>query len=180
MLIDASRSLLLTIDVQERLAPAMSGREEAVRNAAILLRAANELGVPRVLSEQYPQGLGHTVEDLRALAEEGDVLSKVEFSCWRNAPLKERLADAGRDQIVVSGIEAHVCVLQSALDMNDEGRSVFVVADAVASRRPESKEIALQRMREAGVAIVTTEMVVFEWLRAASSPAFKTLSKLIR
>lgn len=179
MLIEASRSLLLIVDVQERLAPAMTGREDVVRNCTILMRAAGEMKVPQLLSEQYPQGLGHTLAELAELASPEDIYGKVEFSCPQNAPLKERLATENRDQIVIAGIEAHVCVLQSAFDLIADKRDVFIVADAVASRRPESKELALQRMRDAGIATVTTEMVVFEWLRAASSPAFKTLSKLI-
>lgn len=180
MLIDPSRSLLLVIDVQERLAPAMSDSVAVVRNAAILLQAAVEMKVPALLSEQYPKGLGITLPELRRLAREEDIYYKMEFSAAKSPSIEKRLSSESRDQIIVAGIEAHVCVLQTALDLGGSGRSVFVVADAVDSRRAESKAVALDRMRVAGIEVVTTEMVVFEWLRSAAAPAFKALSKLIR
>jgi nicotinamidase-related amidase len=180
MLIDRDQSLLLVVDIQERLAPAMDRPDEVVRNAATLMKAAAEVAVPTVVSEQYPKGLGPTVPELAGLATAGNVYDKLEFSCHRNAGLAERLDKDARDQIVIAGMEAHVCVLQTALDLAEAGKSVFVVADAVGSRRPESRDIALRRMEAAGITAVTTEMVVFEWLRTAAAPAFKPLSKLIR
>lgn len=180
MLIEASRSLLLVVDVQERLAAAMEGRDAMVANTGILMAAAAELAIPAIVSEQYPQGLGHTVGELTEAAARAAIHPKLEFSVLRNPAIADRLSGETRDQIIVAGIEAHVCVLQSAFDLKAAGRSVFVVADAVASRRMESKATALQRMAADGIRVVTTEMVVFEWLGAASAPAFKTLSKLIR
>ena len=158
----------------------MSARDEMVRNCAILMKAAAEMKVPTVVSEQYPEGLGRTLPELHELARAEDLFSKLEFSCVRNERLRKQLSRDGRDQTIIAGIEAHVCVLQSALDLSDGKGSVFVAADAIASRRPESKEFALRRMSNAGITTVTTEMVVFEWLRTASSPSFKALSKLIR
>jgi nicotinamidase-related amidase len=131
------------------------------------------------VSEQYPAGLGHTVSDLRAAAG-NEVHAKTEFSCLANPAIADRVAGLERRQLVVLGIEAHVCVLQSALDARDRGLDVFVVADAVGSRKPASREQALQRLRDEGVRIVTTEMVVFEWLRDAGSPHFRALSRLVR
>ena len=180
MLISPDRSQFLMIDVQDRLAAAMPEREQIVRNCAVLLKAANELGVPVVASEQYPQGLGHTVAELSALTEPEERLEKVECSCVQNEALADRLKRTGRDQIVIGGVEAHVCVLQTAFDALSRGSEVFVVADAVGSRQATSKELALRRLEAGGASVVTTEMVVFEWLQSASAPAFKALSKLIR
>lgn len=183
MLVDASLSLLLVVDVQDRLAPVMDDRDRVVRNSTILMKAATELGVPVVVSEQYPKGLGPTIPELRSLARDEDVYAKNTFSCLRDEAIAARFAAENRPQTIVAGIESHVCVLQSALDLVDRrgnGGGVFVVADAVDSRRPDSREIALDRLRQAGVSVVTTEMVVFEWLRTAASPSFKALSKLIR
>ena len=180
MLITPDRSQFLIIDVQDRLAAAIPEREQIVRNCAVLLKAANELGVPVMASEQYPQGLGHTVAELSALTKPEDRLEKVEFSCVQNERLADRLKRPGRDQIVIGGVEAHVCVLQTAFDALSRGSEVFVVADAVGSRHTTSKELALRRLEAGGASVVTTEMVVFEWLQSASAPAFKALSKLIR
>jgi isochorismate hydrolase len=180
MLAEAHRSLLLIVDIQERLAAAMDERDAMIRNSVILLQAATEMRVPILASEQYPQGLGHTVPELGHRLSGEDVVSKVEFSCWQNRPLRERIAASGKDQVIVAGIEAHVCVLETALDLRKAGKEVFVVADAVASRRVESREMALRRLSANEVEIVTTEMVVLEWLGSAASPSFKTISKLIR
>ena len=184
MLLHAARSILLIVDVQERLAPAMHDRDGTVRNCGILIKAAKELGVPIVMSEQYPKGLGPTVPELRELLSEGSILPKMSFSCAGEPALKDRLTDEDRPQIVVAGMEAHVCVLQSALDLqgpaSEAGGGAFVVADATDSRRPESKAVALDRFRHAGVTVVTTEMVVFEWMKTAENPVFKAVHRLVR
>jgi len=180
MLIERQRSCLLVIDVQERLLPAMAEGGNVVANAAVLIKAANRLGVPVLLSEQYPKGLGPTVAALSALVPEGPAVAKTEFSCAAAPGYLDRLRATGRDQLVLAGIEAHVCVLQTALQFRSLGYAVFVVADAVSSRKPESVGLALARMREAGAVPVTTEMVLFEWLGRAGTAEFKELSALIR
>lgn len=180
MLIDRNKALLLVVDIQERLVPAMQDPESLVRQAGILLRAATHLEIPVVASEQYPAGLGHTVAPLVEALPDGAVQEKLAFSCWGDEGLRNRLESSGRRQIVLAGIEAHVCVLQTALQLRETGYSVFVVRDAVSSRRPESIETALTRMQNAGIQPVTTEMVVFEWLERAGTPEFRELSKLIR
>jgi nicotinamidase-related amidase len=180
MLLDRQRSCLLLVDLQERLLPAMAEAARVVANSAVLARAAARLGVPVLLSEQYPKGLGRTVPELAALVPQGPAVEKSEFSCAAAPGYRERLAATGRDQLVVAGIEAHVCVLQTALQFREIGYPVFVVADAVSSRKPESVALALARMRDAGAVPVTTEMVLFEWLGRAGTPEFKELSALIR
>lgn len=184
MLISAQRSLLLIVDVQQKLAPAMASLDRLLANLTILLRAAHPLGVPVLASEQYPRGLGPTLPEVAALLAPPDgapeVFEKSHFSCAAEPGVAERLALTGRDQIVIAGIEAHVCVLQTALELRAAAWSVFVVADACSSRAPASAEQAMDRMRQHGVTVVNTEMVLFEWLHRAGTPAFKTLSSLVR
>ncbi|HWA45967.1 MAG TPA: hydrolase [Hypericibacter adhaerens] len=184
MLVQRERACLLIIDMQERLLPAMAGLEPLLHQAGILIRAAKRLDLPILVSEQYPKGLGPTDPALRGLlGNEVSPLPKTHFSCADDPGLKAELlalAEQGRDQAVILGVEAHVCVLQTALGLPQLGLAPFVVADAVASRRPESRQLALDRMARDGVEIVTTEMMLFEWLGQAGTPEFKELSALIR
>jgi len=183
MLLDASKSTLLLVDMQERLLPAMSGGLDVEERCDILLRAAKALDVPITLSEQYPKGLGHTVEKLAEQAAGSPVFQKLAFSCWRDAALKKHMIahhEAGRPLVILAGIEAHVCVMQTAADLSAAGLGVRAVADAMASRAPSSHALALERMRQHGEAVVNTEMAVFELLGRAGTPEFKALSALVR
>lgn len=183
MLLDPAKSTLLLIDMQERLLPAMAEAQEVERRCGILVEAATALEVPIAVSEQYPKGLGRTVAGLKGQIGNAPVFEKLSFSCWKDAALKQHLIDHhehGRPLVIVAGIEAHVCVLQSAIDLAMAGFGVFAVADAVAARTQASKALALDRMRAAGVHVVNTEMVVFELLGQAGTAAFKTLSSSIR
>lgn len=179
MLLERDRCQLLMVDIQERLLPAMSDPATVVKNGGRLLEAARTLAVPVVASEQYPAGLGHTVPELANLAPANAVHDKMEFSCFANPALHGVLSGDGR-QTVIFGIEAHVCVLQTALEISGAAQDVTVVVDAIGSRVAESKEIALRRMQDAGVRLATTEMILFEWLRRAGTPEFKVISRLIR
>lgn len=178
------RSQLLVVDLQERLAPAIEGHAGIIAAAERLVRYARCLDVPVTVSEQYPRGLGSTLAPIRAGAgNEAMTLPKVEFSCLANDALAARLRalrDAGRSQVVVAGVEAHVCVLQTVLDLLAEGFAVFVAADAVGSRRAESKVLAITRLQSAGAAIVDTEMVAFEWLERAGTPEFRDIQGLLK
>ena len=178
MLLERAKSLLLLVDMQERLVPAMAGAADVTANCSILLRAAEALAVPVLASEQYPQGLGSTIPALAELAPRR--LEKLEFSAYANPTIRDELSRTGRRQMVLCGIEAHVCVLQTGLELIEAGFQVFVVADAVASRRPESREVALHRLGRAGATRITVEMALFEWLRSAGAPEFRTISRLIR
>lgn len=174
-MIDAARSRLVIIDMQARLMPAIDEGARLLANAVRLTEAARLLGVPVLMTEQYPAGLGATVPEL---AGRGPVVEKTSFdSCGTPAFLE---ALAGDEQLILLGCEAHVCVCQTVLSLLAYKRRVFVVQDAVGSRAPESKSVALRRMESHGAGIVTTEMVVFEWLRNASHPKFREASKLIR
>jgi nicotinamidase-related amidase len=176
MIIDRDRSLLLVVDLQAKMVPAIHERDEVVANVAWLVRAAQKIGVPVAATEQYPKGLGPTVADVRALMPAGAIGTKTRFSGVA-AECLGALPGADRAQVVVVGVETHVCLLQTALELLEEGKEVYVVADAVGSRRAFDRDWALARMRKEGVRVVTREMVVFEWLGEADTPLFRAVSK---
>ena len=180
MRLRALRSLLLIVDVHERLAPAVPGAEQVIGNCSVLMRAAAKLSVPTLVSEHCPDRLGPTVQELRSLVRHDELLTKVHFSCADEPALMQRIASLARAQIVVAGMEAHVCVLQTALGLAERGYRVCVVADATGSRRSESHGIAMQRLRMAEIPVVTTEMVLFEWLERADRAEFRELLALIK
>ena len=169
--------MLLLIDFQARLMPAISDGEAVIANARRLLGAAQSLDVPVLQTEQNPKGLGPTVPEL--VPDKGvGALEKMTFDACRTVGLAETLPDDV--DVVVAGCEAHVCVLQTALGLLERNRPVYVVADAVGSRTSASKNAALRRMERHGAEIVTTEMVVFEWLETAEHPQFKSVIGLIK
>ena len=176
MLIDVARSQLLVIDVQEKLLPTIHEHERLLANVIWLIRAAQKIGVPVAAVEQYPKGLGATLKAVRDLLPEGAVARKTHFSSVA-AQCLVGLPGADRAQIVLCGIEAHVCLLQTALELLEEGREIYVVADAVSSRRELDRDLAIARMRQEGARIVSREMVVFEWLGEAGTPLFREVSK---
>lgn len=180
MLLDPRLSLLLVVDVQEKLVPAMSEKDELVKNCSILLQAASLAGVPVLVSEQYPAGLGATLPEITTQHADLKRFPKVEFSCARNEDLKRAIDSAAGSQMIICGVEAHVCVTQTAIDLKKAGKDVFVVTDATASRQRSSKDVAMQRLSASGISVVTAEMVVFEWAGTAAAPTFKQLSKLVR
>jgi len=184
MLMDKDRSQLLIVDMQERLLPAMSDSEEVVKACERLVRGAQTLDLPITDSEQYPKGLGPTVEPLRqTLGNSATIMEKVEFSCFRNAAIRDRLEELrrkGRPQVIVGGIEAHVCVLQTALDLAAQGFETYVAADAIGSRLMESRKLAMGRMLHGNVSVVNSEMALFEWVGKAGSPEFKEIQALVK
>ena len=174
--IDVARSTLLVIDFQARLVLAIEDGAAAVANARRLVHAAAMLDVPALFTEQNPKGLGPTVPDLAP--DEARVFRKMTFDASRTPGFDERLTEG--HALILAGWEAHVCVLQTALGLVVKGWRVYVVGDAVGSRRAENKDAALRRMAANGVEIVTTEMVVFEWLGSAANPRFKDAVALIK
>lgn len=180
MLLSANETLLLVIDIQDRLLPAMQEGERVVRNTGILLQAAGALHIPALITEQYPKGLGATVSAVKTAAGDSAVLEKMHFSAWGEPTIRDRIRSTDRPQIVIAGIEAHVCVLQTALELVKTGRKVSVVTDAISSRHHDSVNVARERMTASGVSLVTTEMCLFEWMGSASHPEFKNLSRLIK
>lgn len=174
--IDPKRSLLLVIDFQSRLMPAIHDGEAAIRNAGRLVEMAKLAEVPRLFTEQNAKGLGSTVEDLPV--DEGQLIHKQFFDACRAEGFLERIPADGH--IIVAGCEAHVCVLQTVLRLLAPSRRIFVVRNAIGSRRPEDKEAAIARMERHGAEIVTAEMVVFEWLQTAEHPRFRQAMALIK
>lgn len=177
MLLQKNKSCLLVIDVQEKLIAHIRDGDALISQCQWLMRLAIELDVPILLSEQYTKGLGKTVSVLRGLMSQETDIDKVHFSCLRDQHFKNAWRNINRKQVLIAGIETHVCVLQTALDMKEEGFDVFVVVDAVSTRYELDHKYALERMRDAGVHLVTTEMVFFEWVELAGTPVFKALSQ---
>jgi len=175
--LDRHRCQLMVIDFQARLMPAIAEGEAAVANALRLIRAAQLLEVPACVTEQNPAGLGHSLSEITAAGL--PTLSKMHFDASRAEGFAALLAP-GRDDVVVTGCEAHVCVLQTVLGLLDRGLRVHVVADAIGSRREQNRDAALARMARHGAQIVTTEMVVFEWLEDATHPRFREAVALIK
>jgi nicotinamidase-related amidase len=174
--IDPRRSLLLVVDFQSRLMPMIHEGEIAIRNANRLIEMAALVGVPRLFTEQNAKGLGATVKDIPV--EEDRLVHKQFFDACREADFLDRIPADGH--IVVVGCEAHVCVQQTVLGLLDAARRTYVVRDALGSRRAENKETAIRRMERHGAEIVTTEMVVFEWLQTAEHPRFRQAVALIK
>jgi nicotinamidase-related amidase len=176
MLIDAKQSALLVVDVQGRLVPAISGWQALLDQVIWLIRVARRMEIPVLACEQYPQGLGPTHPLVAAELPEGCIAGKLHFSAVAGGC--HGFAAAGSfPQLVVCGTESHVCVLQTVMELLASGRQVFVVEEAVGSRRDSDKALALARMRQAGATIVSREMVAFEWLRKADSDLFREISR---
>ncbi|MGB4599106.1 MAG: hydrolase [Trichlorobacter sp.] len=180
--LSAEQSVLVVIDVQERLCKAMD--EQVLRqltdNTNVLLEAAAELQIPVAVTEQYLKGLGPTVPALAEKLGTSPRHEKMAFSCCGCTDFVEQLRASGRRQIVITGMETHVCVLQTVLELLDAGYLVQVVRDAVMSRSRRNWDTALEEMRQAGAVITCTESVLFQWLRVAGTEPFKKLSKLVK
>ncbi len=180
MLIKPEESCLIVIDMQDRLVPAMQAPARTIKNAGILISAAKKLEIPILLTEQYPKGLGHTVEELRRITEDIPIIEKLHFSCMKDDNFSKQFKSLHKKQVIITGMEAHICVLQTAVHLMEEGYEVFVVTDATSSRSLESEKACLDRLSSSGAGIVTTEMVVFEWLGQAGTEAFKELLPLVK
>jgi len=176
-LIQAEQSILVLIDIQAKLMSAMA--DNTVLNCStILAKAAKSLNIPMIATAQYPQGLGEIEAELVTYLNE-TALAKTCFSCADLPAFMTQLKASKKQQIIITGVEAHICVLQTALSLQAQGFQVFVVVDAVSSRTQENKDNALQRLQQAGVIVTNTESVLFEWLADAKHPEFRALSKLI-
>lgn len=178
-LLNRQTSRLVLVDLQERLLAAMPNAAEVVAAAKLLANAAQLFGVPIIVTEHYPRGLGPTTAELQPFA--ADVRTKVRFSAAECLAFPAA-SDPGvdRDQMVLAGLEGHICLSQTAFDLLSLGYRVTVVADAVTSQRLTDRDIALARLRDAGVNVTTAESVVFEWCETAADPQFKALSALVK
>ena len=182
--LNRKEAVLVVIDVQERLVPAIDKAlyERARRNVAIAIEAAGILGLPILVTEQYPKGLGRTVADVLAALEGKpyELVEKIAFSCACEERFLSALRKTGRRQVILTGMECHVCVYQTALDLVNAGFELFVPEDAVASRHLSDHQGGIAAMRDAGVRVIPTETAVFQLLKAAGTPEFKQISSLLR
>jgi len=181
--LERANAVLLVIDVQERLGAAMDPARfaQTLKNTEILVESAKTLGMPVLVTEQYPKGLGPTVASLRqALPPEATPLAKTAFSCVAVDDVARQLRESGRKQVIIAGMEAHVCVFQTVRDLIAEGYLPFVPRDAVLSRTTDNHETGLALMRESGATVTSTEAVVFDLLGGAGTPEFKKLSPLVK
>ena len=175
----AERSVLLLVDLQQRLHPAIDDGPQVLAACVWLTEVAGRLGVPVVCTEQYPRGLGPTVPELRRLLPDGAVIEKTHFSAVAEGNLPQ-VAGGERPQVVVAGTEAHVCVLQTVLGLRRLGHEVRLVRDAVGSRRRADRRAALERAASYGAELVTSEMVAFEWLATSDHPRFRDVLQLVK
>lgn len=174
-------TLLLVVDIQERLAPHIADGAGVRRKAAALAEGCHLLGVPVYVTEQYPKGLGHTVPELLPAVEAAQgVLEKTSFSCMGDESIAARVQAAQRPNVVLCGIETHICVLQTALDLLDRGHDVFIAEDATGSREDSARRSGLARAHRHGAQPANVEMVLFELMGASTHPRFKDIQRLIR
>ena len=157
--------------------PVIQGRYDVIQNCRWLLDLATEFDIPCLVSEQYPRGLGHSVELLRYKNKNITVVEKEHFSACKQVEIQSLLQHSDKKQFIVGGVESHICVLQTVLDLQQHGKQVFVLQEAVSSRTAENKQLALQRMSHAGITLVSKEMVLFEWLQKAGTEDFRRISK---
>lgn len=176
MLMNRDKSVLLVIDVQQRLAPAIHDGERVAANCAWLAGVAQRVGVPVVVTEHFPDKIGATLEVVKAATAGAQYVTKQAFSAQGDGCLAATAVQERR-QIVVCGTEAHVCVQQTALELRWAGKEVFVVADAAGSRNPADRELAFARMRSHGIEIVSREMVAFEWLQRGGTDLFREVNR---
>ncbi|MBE0431669.1 MAG: hydrolase [Dehalococcoidia bacterium] len=173
-------TVMIVIDVQEKLTRVMHQREELIDNLQKLIKGMLVLGIPIIVTEQYPQGLGATVREVSQLLVNVDPVPKLSFSCCGDESFVSRLQALGPRQVLVSGIESHVCVHQSVSDLIGSGYEVQVVTDAVSSRTPENRMTGFNLMSGNGAALTSTETVLFELLKIAKGPEFKAISKIVK
>jgi len=181
-LLDASQSVLVIIDMQQRLLQAIppQPREKVLTHSEWLIISAKLLDIPVLATEQYPKGLGKTDENISHLLSDTPVIEKTCFSCYASAPFAKQLSELKRKQIVLCGIETHVCVLQTAYELHAQGFHVFLVEDATASRTIQNHRNAIARLASVNMTISNVESVMFEWLRDANHSEFKTISRLLK
>lgn len=173
-------TLLIVIDVQGNLARAVAESEKSIRAVSLLVEGAKLLEIPVLLTAQVPEKIGHNIPEVAGLLPGQSDLPRVHFSIWQDAGVEQAIRSSGRSQLLLCGFEAHICLYQSSLDLLAEGFEVYLAADAISSRNPYNKIIALQELSSQGAHLTTVEMAFFSLLRSAQNPAFKAISKLIK
>ena len=172
-------TVLMVIDIQEKLVSVMEHKDQVIENTKILIKAAKEMKFPVIATEQYPKGLGRTVVDLLDVIEEDNIYAKNSFTAYTNE-VEEALKSLGKKKVLVTGMETHVCVFQTVRDLIHEGYEVFLVKDAVASRTKSNFLNGIDLMKSMGAVVTNTEMAVFDLLKVSGTPEFKLMSKMIK
>jgi nicotinamidase-related amidase len=180
MRIPVEQSTALIIDIQEKLFPHMQERQVLSDNCRKLIQGLTVLDVPFILTEQYPKGLGPTIETVKNLLPEMNPLEKITFSCCKSETFNVQLALLKRKNVIVAGIEAHVCILQTVVDLIEQSYQPVVIEDCISSRKMNDKSVAVQRMRQEGAIISTCESILFELCRQAGTEKFKLISKIVK
>jgi len=179
-MLTTENTLALVIDFQARLMPLIHRHEELARRAAILIQGCRILGAPILVTQQYTKGLGDTVPELGDAIGEHEFVEKITFSCCRNDEFMRRLGNAGKENIIVTGIESHICVQQTVLELLDSGYGVYVIADCIGSRFESDRMYAERRMEKAGAVLTTSESALFEMMGGADHPRRKEISNLVK
>lgn len=180
MKIKAEDCVFIQVDIQEKLFPFISNNEELEKNLIILLKGLKLHNIPFIINEQYKKGIGETIPSLRELVDEYPHFEKTTFSCCGNEEALAAIKAEGKKTVILAGIETHVCVLQTALDLLEEGFFVVIVTDCISSRKQKDKDTAIQRLIQAGVIPTTYESLLFELTANAKHPVFKEISKLVK
>ena len=180
-MLDIENSLVVLIDIQERLVGMLNKQEPVVKATSRLASAAGIMNIPMILTEQYPKGLGNTIPAVKdALAEDTEVFEKTAFSALNNEEILEAIKKHNKKQILIFGIETHICVSQTTAAFRELGYEVSIIKDACGSRAEEEYLAGLERMKDNGAYIITTEIALFEWLKGAKHPNFKAVQALIK
>ncbi|MFQ6673149.1 MAG: hydrolase [Fidelibacterota bacterium] len=180
MKLSREETLLAIIDVQEKIFATMHEQVETEKNILRLITGAKALDLPIVWTEQYPKGLGPTLKSIREAMADHEALEKIAFSCFGDRAIRETIESLEKNQVLVCGIEAHVCVYQTAADLMENGYNVHVVSDAVMSRKASNWQVALQRMRDLGANVTSVEMALFELQAVAKGESFKAIAEIIK
>jgi nicotinamidase-related amidase len=180
MRIGRDHTVALVIDIQERLFPVMAGKEELLSNCLKLVKGLQFLGIPLIVTQQYSKGLGATIPEISSVIPDFSFIEKRDFSCCGEPAVLSRLGELGAKKIIICGIESHVCVLQTALDLKEAGFTPVVVMDAVSSRFPANLELAKERFRYESIMMTSTESLLFELTGSSSAPEFKAISSLVK
>lgn len=180
MRIHAKDTVAIAVDLQERLIPAMHDKEALIHNAGKLLAGLEILEVPVLVSRQYPKGIGETVPEIQAVTKKAAVFEKMTFSCYQEPAIREAVEKLKPRNVIVCGTEAHVCVLQTAIDLQAAGYQVIYVMDCVGSRKASDKKYGAKRAAHEGAILSTYEQILFELLANATTPYFKPISNLLK
>ena len=173
-------TMALIVDYQERLMPVIYEHDVLEKKSCTLLKGLRTLGVPMVMTQQYTKGIGMTIPSITEAAGISEYFDKITFSCFEDEAVRSKMEALGKKTVIVCGIEAHICVLQTCIDLKAAGYTPVLVTDCISSRKASDKEVALMRAQSEGILLTTTESILFELTRKAGSPVFKEISRLIK